>query len=130
MSRTQHEPKYAVAGVSLEHFTVDSVTVREDVTETNAKSCQGDESLNIESCSQSKSVVKRKSTVTVFKSPQQLRVIRPVDRLPIVFEDRQRALLAALSDMKQRYRQKGNRKVRADVTAAQLEKLLTRFNAN
>ena len=129
MNRSQHSPKFAIDGLSYQHFIVDNVKVTEDVTHTHSKSCQGDESLNVENCSESRVVVKRKTTTTVFKSPQQLQVIRPVDRLPLVFEGREQALLATVTEMKNIYRKKGTKRVRADVVAAQLENLLSRFNA-
>ena len=127
MNRTQHEPRFAVDGLSFQHFTVDRVTVRENLTETNTKSCHGEDTLNVEGCSETRTVVKNKTTTTVFKSPQQLRVVRPVDRLPLVFEGREQALLDALTNMKRQYKRKGNLRVKANVIAAQLEKLLDRF---
>ena len=127
MSRQQHNPRFAVDGLSLRDFDVAKVSVKDELIETTSKSCHGDGSRNVEGCSETRTTVRHKTMNTVYKSVEQLRVVRPVDRLPLVFESREQALLEALTSLERRYRQKGNQRVKANLTAAQLKKLLDRF---
>jgi len=128
MIRKQHLPQFSVDSASLQHFIIDKVTVKEDITETNTKGCVGDECMNVDACSESRTIVKKKSTTTVFKPPVQLRIARPEDRLPIAFADREQALLASVTEMRNLYREKRDQQISAEVITAQLDKMLTRYN--